>query len=57
MKMFCGSQRKEVIVMDADGSQNCDDSIPLLFFDVRLVRSDLGCILPRGHFLDHKDCK
>ena len=51
MKMFFISQQKEVIVMDADGSQACDDSIPLLFSGARFVQFDFGRIPARDHFL------
>lgn len=43
--------------MNADGSQSCDDSIPLLLSDTRRVRDNLTRIHVSGHFLDYLPCK
>jgi hypothetical protein len=38
--------------MDADGSQTCDDSIPLLFSDTRFVKDKIRRIQGCGHILN-----
>ena len=49
--------RKEVIVMDADGSKSGDDSIPLIFSETRLVDDELLRALKYDHFLDDLHCR
>jgi hypothetical protein len=41
MNTYHRQQKKEVIVMDADGSKSSDDSIPLVFSGKRLGQDRL----------------
>jgi hypothetical protein len=44
--------RKEVIVMDADGSKSGDDSsVPLIFSEMQSIRGGLTRAHLHGHFL------
>jgi hypothetical protein len=43
--------------MDADGSKSGDDSIPLIFSEMRLVDYRLLRVPMHDHFLDYLHCR